>query len=222
MYSGLLSVPGTYLSHSLVYKHLYSVARIPELRLLLFPIPLVSLVLSFSLLVTRFPDPEIPESGNSHTLSNSEICQEFPIPNMPNTHTHIASPSNNASDHHHRPHQPYPGKLPPSSSSQPVRIRSTVLTQPGTPVSFRGMCICLLFDFWKLRKFQCFPFLENSGTPMFLISGNSGLQHFLLLVIRSCISPFTCDSVVSPCFMLLFSLMYSGLSLYPVHTYPTP
>ena len=28
-------------------------------------------------------------------------CQEFPIPNMPNTHTHIASPSNNASDHHH-------------------------------------------------------------------------------------------------------------------------
>ena len=46
-------------------------------------------------------------------------CQEFPIPNMPNTHTHIASPSNNASDHHHRPYQPYPGKLPPSSSSQP-------------------------------------------------------------------------------------------------------
>ena len=34
MYSGLLSVPGTYLSHSLVYKHLYSVARIPEWRLL--------------------------------------------------------------------------------------------------------------------------------------------------------------------------------------------
>ena len=35
MYSGLLSVPGTYLSHSLVYKYLYSVARTPELRLLL-------------------------------------------------------------------------------------------------------------------------------------------------------------------------------------------
>ena len=48
MYSGLLSVPGTYLSHSLVYKYLYSVARKPELRLLLscspsrlsFPSPL--------------------------------------------------------------------------------------------------------------------------------------------------------------------------------------
>ena len=34
MYSGLLSVPGTYLSHSLVYKYLYSVARKSELRLL--------------------------------------------------------------------------------------------------------------------------------------------------------------------------------------------
>ena len=42
MYSGLLSVPGTTLSHSLVYKYLYSVARIAELRLL----PL-SLILSF-------------------------------------------------------------------------------------------------------------------------------------------------------------------------------
>ena len=63
MYSGLLSVPGTYLSHSSVYKHLYSVARISELRLLLFPIPLVSLVLSF-LSSTRysFPDLEILES----------------------------------------------------------------------------------------------------------------------------------------------------------------
>ena len=98
----------------------------------------------------------------------------------------------------------------------------TVLTQPGTPVSFRGMFIYSLFDFWKLRNFRCFPFPENSGTPMFPISRNSGLRCFLLLVICSCISPFTCDSVVSPCFMLLFSLMYSGLSLYPVHTYPTP
>ena len=97
-----------------------------------------------------------------------------------------------------------------------------VLTQPGTLVSFRGMCIYLLFDFQKLWNFQCFPFPENSGTLTFPISRNSGLRCFLLLVIRSCISPFTCDSVVSPCFMLLFSLMYSGLSLYPVHTYPTP
>ena len=54
----------------------------------------------------------------------------------------------------------------------------TVLTQPGTPVSFRGMCICSLFDFWKLRIFQCFPFPENSGTPTFPISRNSRLRRF--------------------------------------------
>ena len=34
-----------------------------------------------------------------------------------------------------------------------VRIRSTILTQPGTPVSFRGMFIHSLFDFRKLRIF---------------------------------------------------------------------
>ena len=45
-----------------------------------------------------------------------------------------------------------------------------VLTQPGTLVSFWGMCIHLLFDFWKLQNFQCFPFPENSGTPTFPIS----------------------------------------------------
>ena len=61
-----------------------------------------------------------------------------------------------------------------------VRIRSMVLTQPGTPVSFRGMFICSLFDFRKLRIFRCFPFPENSGTPTFLISGNSGLRRFLI------------------------------------------
>ena len=33
----------------------------------------------------------------------------------------------------------------------------TVLTQPGTPVSFQGMCIYLLFDFRKLQNFRCFP-----------------------------------------------------------------
>ena len=91
----------------------------------------------------------------------------------------------------------------------------TVLTQPRTPVSFRGMCIHLLFNFWKLRNFRCFPFLENSGTPTFPISRNSGLQHFLILVILSCISLFTCDSIVFPCFMLLFSFMYSGLLSVP-------
>ena len=89
----------------------------------------------------------------------------------------------------------------------------TVLTQPGTPVSFWGMFIYLLFNFWKLRIFQCFPFPENSGTPMFPISRNSRLQHFLILVTPSCISLFTCDSVVFPCFMLLFLLMYSGFLL---------
>ena len=77
------------------------------------------------------------------------------------------------------------------------------------------MFIYLLFNFRKLRIFQCFPFLENSGTPMFLISGNSRLRRFLLLVIHSCISLFTCDSIVFPCFMLLFSFMYSGLLSVP-------
>ena len=58
------------------------------------------------------------DSDVKETNIQIDRCQEFPIPNMPNTHTHIASPSNNTSDHRHKPHQPYPGKLPPSSSSQ--------------------------------------------------------------------------------------------------------
>jgi len=41
-------------------------------------------------------------------------CQEFPIPNMLNTHTYPASPSNDTPHGHHKP---YPGKPPPSSSS---------------------------------------------------------------------------------------------------------
>ena len=53
-----------------------------------------------------------------------------------------------------------------------------VLTQPGTLVSFQGMFIYSLFDFWKLRIFRCFPFPENPGTPTFPISGNSGLRRF--------------------------------------------
>ena len=84
------------------------------------------------------------------------------------------------------------------------------------------MCIYLLFDFRKLRNFRCFPFPENSGTPTFPISRNSGLRRFLLLVINSCISPFTCDSVVSPCFMYYSRLCTQVFSLYPVHTCPTP
>ena len=80
------------------------------------------------------------------------------------------------------------------------------------------MFIHSLFDFRKLRIFRCFPFPENSGTLMFLISGNSGLRCFLILVTHSCISHFTCDSLVFPCFMLLFSLMYSGLLSVPSTT----
>ena len=62
----------------LSYKYLYSVPRLIRIKITvptipIIPTPLVSLVLSFSLLVTRFPDPEIPESGNSHAPSHSEI-----------------------------------------------------------------------------------------------------------------------------------------------------
>ena len=70
----------------------------------------------------------------------------------------------------------------------------TVLIQPRTPVSFQGMFIYLLFDFRKLRIFQCFPFPENSGTPTFPISGNSGLRHFprfsyYVILLVSCLHP---------------------------------
>ena len=80
-----------------------------------------------------------------------------------------------------------------------VRICSTILTQPGTPVSFQGMFIYLLFDFQKLRIFRCFPFPENSGTPTFPISGNSGLRHFprfsyYVILLVSCLHP----SLVTP------------------------
>ena len=61
------------------------------------------------------------------------------------------------------------------------------------------MFICLLFDFRKLRNFRCFPFLENSGTPTFLISGNSGLRCFprflyYVILLVSCLHP----SLVTP------------------------
>ena len=80
------------------------------------------------------------------------------------------------------------------------------------------MFIHLLFNFQKLQIFQCFLFLENSRTLTFLISRNSGLQCFPILVTHSCISHFTCDSLASPCFMLLFLLMYSGLLSVPSTT----
>ena len=82
MYSGLLSVPGTYLSHSLVYKHLYSVARIPELRLLslLFLLHLSNLSSPsslYSLLVSRSGNSGVQ---NSHAPSHSEIRDPWGIP----------------------------------------------------------------------------------------------------------------------------------------------
>ena len=65
----------------LSYKYLYSGARISRIKITI-PLPLVWFVLSLSshLLVTRFPDLEIPESGNSHALSNSEIWDPWGIP----------------------------------------------------------------------------------------------------------------------------------------------
>ena len=94
-----------------------------------------------------------------------------------------------------------------------------VLTQPGTPVSFRGMCICSLFDFWKLRIFRCFPFPENSGTPTFPISRNSGLRRFpiflyYVITLFSClhlslVTPSTVVSTsLSPDPQFPFALLY--------------
>ena len=68
----------------LSYKYLYSVPRSIRIKITIpttIPLPFVWLVLSLiSLLVTRFPDPEIPESGNSHALSLSEIRDPWGIP----------------------------------------------------------------------------------------------------------------------------------------------
>ena len=107
----------------------------------------------------------------------------------------------------------------PNEDESVLESIHTVLTQPRTPVSFRGMCICLLFDFRKLRNFRCFPFLENSGTPMFPISGNSGLRHFLIflyyvITLISCLhlSLVTLSAVVStslsPDLQFPFALLY--------------
>ena len=64
----------------------------------------------------------------------------------------------------------------------------TVLTQPGTPVSFRGMLFRSLFDFRKLRIFRCFPFPENSGLRRFPI-----FSYYVILLV-SCLHP----SLVTP------------------------
>ena len=100
-----------------------------------------------------------------------------------------------------------------------VRICSTVLTQPGTLVSFQGMFIYLLFNFWKIWIFQCFLFLENSGTPTFPISRNSGLRRFprflyYVITLISCLhlSLVTPSTVVSTSLSLdlqfPFTLLY--------------
>ena len=83
-----------------------------------------------------------------------------------------------------------------------VRIRSTVLTQPGTLVSFRGMCICLLFDFRKLRKFPMFSIsgkLRNSDVSDFRKLRTPTFSEIFVLCNHSLImsSPFTGDSVHS-------------------------
>ena len=86
----------------------------------------------------------------------------------------------------------------------------TVLTQPGTPVSFRGMCICSLFDFRKLRNFPMFSIsgkLRNSDvsnfwklqTPTFFDISHSFMYFTFHLWLRS-----------FPLFYVLFSFMYSG------------
>ena len=90
MYSGLLSVPGTYFFHSLAYKYLYSVAKTSELRLLpllllcspsrlSFPSPLRDLedlsptrllIIIYLLLVSGSGNSGV---RNSHAHSHSEI-----------------------------------------------------------------------------------------------------------------------------------------------------
>jgi len=55
--------------------------------------------------------------------------------------------------------------------SPAVRIHPVILTQPGTPVSFRGMLIHLFIWFPETPDFPMFPISGNSGAPMFPISG---------------------------------------------------
>ena len=52
---------------------------------------------------------------------------------MLNTHMHIVSPSNNTSNNHHKPYQPYPGKPLPSSSSQPPHSLSQTINLYNQP-----------------------------------------------------------------------------------------
>ena len=64
---------------------------------------------------------------------------------------------------------------------------------------FPRYVIYLLFNFQKLWSFRCFLFPENSGTPTFPISGNSGLRRFprfsyYVILLVSCLHP----SLVTP------------------------
>ena len=61
-----------------------------------------------------------------------------------------------------------------------VRICSHSSNTTRNSGEFLRYVIYSLFDFRKLWIFRCFPFLENSGTLTFLISGNSGLRCFLI------------------------------------------
>ena len=72
------SVPGTNLSHSLVYNHLYFVARRSELRLLLLLSPShLSLSLVFPLVSGNSGNSGV---WNSHAPSHSEIRDPWGIP----------------------------------------------------------------------------------------------------------------------------------------------
>ena len=93
-----------------------------------------------------------------------------------------------------------------SSSGQSicVRIRSHGSNTTQNSSEFPRYVIYLLFNFQKLWIFRCFPFPENSGTPTFLISGNSGLQRFpifsyYVITLISCLhlSLVTLSAVVS-------------------------
>ena len=59
-----------------------------------------------------------------------------------------------------------------------VRIRSHGSNTTRNSGEFPRYVIYSLSNFRKLRIFRCFPFPENSGTPTFPISGNSGLRRF--------------------------------------------
>ena len=88
----------------------------------------------------------------------------------------------------------------------------TVLTQPGTPVSFQGMFIYSLFDFWKLQIFRCFPFPENSGLRRF----PRFLYYVITLILCLHLSLVTPSAV--GVIALFFTLIFHPFSQ-PCHPY---